>query len=147
MKYNVSFTLRELRESKGINQTRLAEVLEISQSMYAAVEAGQRKPTIDTLFRLASLYGTSMDFVYHAYYRQHIIWNQPEHELKYALRRTHDLDARYLREHFRRADKEPELPAAIIYDENPPQVIPMIQPWDDPAQLTGLNPYPERTAN
>lgn len=142
MTYNVSFTLRELRECKGINQKRLAEVLKISQSMYAAIEAGKRKPTIDICFSLAALYGTSMDYVYHAYYRKHFVWHQPEHELAYAMRRTAAIDSRYLREHFRSPDKEPELPAAVVFDNSPETAV-FAQACENRAALTGLNPFPD----
>ncbi len=143
MQYNVSFTLRELREAKGINQKRLAEVLKISPSMYASIEAGTRRPSIDICFTLAALYGTSMDFIYHAYYRKHFVYHMPEHELKYAMRRTAAIDSRFLREHFKQPEKMPELPAAIQFDGSPPEVYTFMQEADARAALTGVNPYPD----
>jgi hypothetical protein len=91
---------------------------------------------------MAALYGTSMDFIYHAYYRKHFVYHYPDHELAYAMRRTAAIDSRWLREHNRLPDKMPELPAAIQL-ENPPQVFTFMQEAEARAALTGLNPFPE----
>lgn len=111
----VSFSLRDLRVAKGLTQRQLAAVLGVSKSLYHSIESGHRKPGIDVLFKLAAVYRTSMDFVYHAYYRQHYVWNYPDHELKYALKEAAEIDILYLRD---RVSPEPpaELPVAYVFE-------------------------------
>jgi transcriptional regulator with XRE-family HTH domain len=99
----VAYSLRDLRVAKGLTIRSMAEVLEISKTQYCTIESGHRKPTMDVLFKLAAVYQTSMDFVYHAFYRQHFIWNFPDHDLKYAMKEAAQLDILYLR------DREPPL--------------------------------------
>lgn len=53
--------LRELRETKGLLQRELAELVGMSQSTVARWEAGDREPTLQTLPQLADVLGTSID--------------------------------------------------------------------------------------
>jgi len=112
----VSFSLRDLRTAKGLTQRQLAEVLGISKSLYHSIEAGQRKPAIDVLFKLAAVYRTSMDFIYHAYYRQYYVWNYPDYELKYAMKEAAEIDMLYLRDRIG-PEPPPELPVAYIFEK------------------------------
>jgi len=114
----VEFSLRDLRTSKGLSQKQLAQVLKISTALYSAIEAGNRKPTIDALYTLTAVYGTSMDFIYHAYYRQHVIWHFPEHDLKYALDQAKMIDIHYLAERFP-PDAPPQLPDVLVLEHMP----------------------------
>jgi transcriptional regulator with XRE-family HTH domain len=117
MKYKtVSFSLRDLRVAKGLTQKQVADVCEISKALYYAIEVGRRRPSIDVLFVLASLYKTSMNFIYHAYYRQYFIFNFPDHELQYAKERDKRLDIQYLTERFEPL-KPPELPHTVIFEK------------------------------
>ena len=109
------FSLRDLRFSKGISQAQLAAALKISKSMYHAVEHGQRKPSIDTAYQMAVIYGCSMDFIYHAFYRQHYIWYYPEAELEYSMREAKSMDIQYLKSKQPPA-APPEIPAVIIWE-------------------------------
>jgi transcriptional regulator with XRE-family HTH domain len=86
--------------------------------MYHAIERGHRKPNADTLFLLAAVYKTSMDFVYHAFCRQHIIWNFPDYDLQYALKQAKAIDIAYLRERIAPEPPPPlpKMPAAFIYE-------------------------------
>jgi transcriptional regulator with XRE-family HTH domain len=51
----------ELRKELGMTQARLAEVLEISQQMVAAYEAGSRKIPISMLPMLATLFAVPLE--------------------------------------------------------------------------------------
>ena len=109
----VSFSLRDLRTAKGITKQQLAQVLGISKSMYHSIESGHRKPNADVLYTLAAVYQTSMDFIYHAFYRQHFVWNYPDGDLQYAMREAKSFDIQYLRSREGPASP-PALPTAII---------------------------------
>jgi len=109
----VSFSLRDLRTAKGITQQQIAHVLGISKSLYHSIESGHRKPSADVLYGLATVYQTSMDFVYHAFYRQHFVWNFPDGELKYAMREAKNIDIQYLRDR-EEPKSPPRLPVSVI---------------------------------
>jgi len=111
----VSFSLRDLRTAKKINQSQLAQALGISSSMYHSIENGQRKPTIDVLFKLASIYKTSMDFVFHAYYRQYFVWHFPEHDLEYAMKTAKSMDIQYLKGQAPPI-APPEIPQVLVWE-------------------------------
>ena len=51
---NLVEALRKRRESLGMSMNRLAEGSGLSLSMISFVERGLRKPTLDTLLRMAS---------------------------------------------------------------------------------------------
>lgn len=55
--------LRWLRNRFGYSQATLAEMLSISRMAYTQYENGHREPGIDTLVRLANVYGVSVDFL------------------------------------------------------------------------------------
>jgi len=112
----VEFSLRDLRTAKGISQKELARALKISPALYCSIEAGNRKPNIDILFALATLYKTSMDFIYHAFYRQHYIWNFPDASLEYAMRKAKSLDVAFLRDNIPEPCAPPNLPSAVVYE-------------------------------
>jgi transcriptional regulator with XRE-family HTH domain len=90
-------------------------VLDVSKSLYNFIENGKRKPTIDFMYKLSLLYQTSMDFIYHAYYRQHVIWHFPEHELEYALNRAKSIDMQYVREQ-QAPYAPPFIPSAMVME-------------------------------
>lgn len=113
----VAFSLRDLRVSKGISQKQLAEVLKISKSMYHSIECGHRKPNIDVVYMLALVYQTSMDFIYHAFYRQHYIWHFPDDDLQYSMRQAKSIDIQYLRDR-QEPESPPKLPLAIVWEKD-----------------------------
>ena len=90
------FSLRDLRTAKGYSQCDIAKALGVSQGYYSKVENGTKKPNIDVLFALASLYGTSCEFIYHAFYRQSYVWHFPDDDLRSALYGAVKKDAKYL---------------------------------------------------
>jgi transcriptional regulator with XRE-family HTH domain len=49
----VAALLREARERQGLSMTAVAERAGLSQQMVSYVERGMRKPTLDTLIRVA----------------------------------------------------------------------------------------------
>ena len=55
--------IKELRQSKGITQSKLAEILKISRSTIAMYEIGASEPDIVTLQSLANYFGVSVDFL------------------------------------------------------------------------------------
>ena len=112
-----TFSLRDLRTSKGITQKQLADVLKISKSLYHAIENGQRKPSIDVVYVLALIYKTSMELIYHAYYRQHFIWHFPDDSLQYSLREAMDIDIQFLRDRIG-PEALPHVPDSVIWKKD-----------------------------
>ncbi|WP_418668083.1 helix-turn-helix domain-containing protein [Allofournierella sp.] len=55
--------LRDLREDKDLSQTALAQILHVSQATYSRYESGALDIPSQTLIRLASFYGTSIDYL------------------------------------------------------------------------------------
>lgn len=55
--------LRYLREMHGYTQNEVAEKLYVDRTTYTWYELGAVQPQIDTLVRLANLYGVSVDFL------------------------------------------------------------------------------------
>lgn len=53
--------LLQLRKSRGLKQTELAERIGISWRAYQTYERGQREPTLSTLVALADFYGITVD--------------------------------------------------------------------------------------
>ena len=86
------FTLRDLRKALNISRYEIAARLSMESHEYFEIEKGIKKPDIDTLRDLAALYGTSMDFVYHAFYHQGVKYSEIEKHLEYALRKNKKQD-------------------------------------------------------
>ncbi|MCI9124821.1 MAG: helix-turn-helix transcriptional regulator [Eubacterium sp.] len=55
--------LRQLRTSRDISQKELAERLSLTSSVISAYENGIRMPSYDVLFRLASIFHCSCDYL------------------------------------------------------------------------------------
>lgn len=55
--------IRELRKSRGLNQTELGKQLHISQAMVSEYESGQTPMTNDLLSRMADFFGVSIDYI------------------------------------------------------------------------------------
>ena len=53
--------LKEIRQSKGINQTQVAKNLNITQASYSHYENGRNQPTYELLIKLADFYKVSVD--------------------------------------------------------------------------------------
>lgn len=55
--------LKKLREEKGLTQKQLAEIISMSQQTIGHYEVGRARPDLDTLQRLAEIFGCSIDFL------------------------------------------------------------------------------------
>ncbi len=54
-------TLKLLRESRGLTQARLAELIEASPRVYNRWETGAAAPRLDTLVKIADILNVSLD--------------------------------------------------------------------------------------
>ena len=55
--------LRELRVSAGMNQTDLADILDMQQNQYGRYERGERELPMHLFVVLARHYGVSLDYM------------------------------------------------------------------------------------
>ena len=55
--------IRDLREDKDLNQTRVAKILGMSQTGYSKYETGENDIPTDILIKLARFYDTSIDYL------------------------------------------------------------------------------------
>ena len=53
----VGAAIRQVREKKGISQEVVSSFAEIGRTHLSAIERGQRKPTLETFFRLSEALG------------------------------------------------------------------------------------------
>ena len=57
--------LKELRQEKGLTIKEVAVKLDISESYYCLIEAGERLPKMTIAFarKIAAIFGVSIDFI------------------------------------------------------------------------------------
>lgn len=55
--------LKYLRESRGISQTTLAQVMNVTQSTISKWESGAREPKINEIIKLAKFFAETTDFL------------------------------------------------------------------------------------
>ena len=55
--------LKDLREDKDLTQTKLAKILNMSQTGYSKYETGENDIPTQILIALANLYETSIDYI------------------------------------------------------------------------------------
>lgn len=55
--------IRDLREDKDISQTKLAQILGMSQTGYSKYETGENDVPTNILIKLAYYYETSVDYI------------------------------------------------------------------------------------
>ena len=55
--------LKKLREGRGMNQTDLANQLQVSSSAIGMYEQGLREPNVERLIRMADFFGVSLDYL------------------------------------------------------------------------------------
>ncbi len=55
--------LRDLREDMDLNQTQVANLLNMSQSGYSKYETGENDVPTAVLMKLAEFYDTSVDYI------------------------------------------------------------------------------------
>ncbi|MCI4567990.1 helix-turn-helix transcriptional regulator [Lysobacter sp. CFH 32150] len=56
--------VRELRERQGWSQGELAELLAVSRQTVNALETGKYDPSLPLAFRIARLFGKSIEFIF-----------------------------------------------------------------------------------
>ena len=54
--------VKDLRDQSGLNQSQLAEYLNVDQSYVSKCEKGERQFSVDILDKAAELFGCSMDY-------------------------------------------------------------------------------------
>ncbi len=57
-------TLRSLRESKGLSQAKVADILGVSPAAYSTYEMGTRDVSSDKIVKLVEFYGITNDYLY-----------------------------------------------------------------------------------
>ncbi len=55
--------LKDLREDKDLTQSKIAEVLVITQQQYSLYEKGYREIPVSMLIKLAEFYDVSLDYI------------------------------------------------------------------------------------
>lgn len=61
--FDFGLNLKNLRKYKGYSQAQLARKLNISKSSVSKYESNQSMPPVETLIRLALIYGVSLDYL------------------------------------------------------------------------------------
>lgn len=57
------FRLKELRESRGLNQAELGKRFGLSISTISMYESGKREPSFETVVKFANFFGVSIDYL------------------------------------------------------------------------------------
>jgi len=60
---NIGHRVKELRESKGIKGTFIAEKIGVSQPTFSMIEREKCSPTIPQLIALSDFFGVSIDYL------------------------------------------------------------------------------------
>lgn len=60
---DLSTRLKDLRQTKSVDQETVANMLEVSRSTYTKYETGQNKPSHDALIKLANYFSVSTDYL------------------------------------------------------------------------------------
>ena len=55
--------IKEIRVRKNLTQLQVANALGVSSVVYSRYETGNRQPSVDTLIRLADLFGVTVDYL------------------------------------------------------------------------------------
>lgn len=63
MIFAFSTRLKELRQAKNLSQDQLAGLLSIDRSTISAYEQSIRQPPLETLSRIADVFGTTTDYL------------------------------------------------------------------------------------
>ncbi|MCP5455864.1 MAG: helix-turn-helix transcriptional regulator [Thermotogae bacterium] len=56
--------LEELRKEKGVNQEKLAEILEVSRQTISSIENGRYNPSILLAFKIAKYFGKKIEDIF-----------------------------------------------------------------------------------
>jgi transcriptional regulator with XRE-family HTH domain len=63
MKIEIGKTIKELRKSKGITATFVAQTIGITSSVLSEIERGKSNPTIDKVVALSDFFGVTIDYL------------------------------------------------------------------------------------
>ena len=63
MTYCLPERLKRLRQSMHLSQKQLARLLRVDRSTISSYESGVRQPPLDTLSRIADVFGVSTDYL------------------------------------------------------------------------------------
>lgn len=63
METKMNEIIRQLRKSKSMTQSEIAQRLGVTQQAYQCYESGRRQPSIETLILIADIYGVSLDYL------------------------------------------------------------------------------------
>ena len=57
--------VRELRAAHGMTQQQLAEKIDLTRQTVIAIESDKYSPSLETAFRIANVFGVTLDQVFH----------------------------------------------------------------------------------
>lgn len=60
---NIGIRIKQLRKANNLNQTELAEKLNLSASVISYIEAGKSTPTIEAATKMAEIFNVSLDYL------------------------------------------------------------------------------------
>ena len=60
---DVSQRLKELRKSRDMTQEAVAKEIHVSRPTYTEYELGKKRPSLETLVKLADFYKVSLDYL------------------------------------------------------------------------------------
>lgn len=63
MNIEIGKTIRELRKSKGITATFVAQNIGVTSSVLSEIERGKSNPTIDKVVALSDFFGVTTDYL------------------------------------------------------------------------------------
>ncbi len=89
MKNNIGERIKGLRKSKGINQTELAKIVNLSTTVMSMIEANRSNPSIETLNTMSEYFNVSIDYLLKGEEQKNAM-NQEEEEILMLVR--NDLD-------------------------------------------------------
>jgi putative transcriptional regulator len=58
-------TVRQLRESRGLSQRRLAELLGVSRQTINSIETGRYDPSLPLAIAIARYFGSTVEEIFH----------------------------------------------------------------------------------
>lgn len=61
--FDFGLNLKKLREEKGYSQAQLSRKLNVSKSSISKYESNQSMPSVETLTKIALIYGVSLDYL------------------------------------------------------------------------------------
>lgn len=126
----LSDQLKQLRKRDNLTQQQVADLLGIPRGTYAHFEIGKRRPNLETLGKIASLYKVTLDYIFDRDYTVDIDENLPYDSEFYTLLKPQLLKG--LNNIFRQEDENLEdwydlITTAIEYDIAPKELMPILE--------------------